>query len=178
MRNMKSKKGIIIVVVIAIVAVLAIVGAVTGGSEDPATTPAVSTPATEPAASTATTLDGLFAEVQTAVADTEAKTSARVDAIASYVKKAAAAKNEAIGDEAVLFIIEKYPDFFESDELMEQIMVAGYYLEYMGYNANATKFGQDVEQCVKYVYRGAETVETEATQLNLEQIGEVIEGYK
>ena len=123
----------------------------------------------------ATTLDELIAEMNEAIADTEPNSSERVDAIAFFAKDAAATKNEDIGDQAVLFIVNEYPNYYESAEVMEKAMLCGYYLEYLDYADRVTTLGMDVEQAVKYVYRGVEAVEDEATQENLSQIKEIID---
>lgn len=123
----------------------------------------------------ATTLDELIADMNEAIADTEPNSSERVDAIAFYAKDAAATQNITIGDEAVMFIVNEYPNYFESSEVMEKALLCGYYLEYLDYAERVTQCGQDLEQAVKYVYRGIETVEDEATQENLSQIKEIID---
>lgn len=76
---------------------------------------------------------------------------------------------------AVSYIAERYPNIFESEEVMENVMyygsLLGYYeLDTQGYN----DFGMDAVQAVKYVYRGVgvETIEDEATIENLRQMGE------
>ena len=123
----------------------------------------------------ATTLDELISDMNEAIADTEPNSSERVDAIAFYAKDAAATKNEDIGNEAVLFIVNEYPNYFESSEVMEKALLCGYYLEYLDYAERVTQIGQDVEQAVKYVYRGVETAEDDATKENLAQIKEIID---
>ncbi len=104
-----------------------------------------------------------------------ANTSEKVDAIALEAK---AATKESITDEerddAINFIVEHYPDYYVDNEVMEQTMFYGFWLDYAYKddvsNEDYAKLGTDVAQAVKYVYRGAEKVEDEATQLNLEQV--------
>ncbi len=120
------------------------------------------------------------------VADTmepEANTSAKVDALALEAKEAAA---EGVTDEqraeAVTFIVEHYPDYYADNETMEQVMAYGFWLEYAYKDDEARDYaelGMDVSQAVKYVYRGVEAVEDDATQENLRQIKETLEklGY-
>ena len=86
-----------------------------------------------------------------AKAEPEANTSAKVDALALAAKQDIEENgvSDAKRDEAVTFIVEHYPDFYADNETMEQ--------------------------AVKYVYRGAESVEDDATQENLSQIRESLE---
>lgn len=121
------------------------------------------------------TLDDLYADMRKSISDTDVNSSDRVDAIARYAKKAAKKGNGDIGDEAVIFIVENYPNYYDSNATMEKTMLCGYYLEYLDYADRVTKLGQDVTQAIKYVYRGVESVDDEATQINLDQIWEIIE---
>ena len=114
----------------------------------------------------------------------ETNTSEKVDEIALDAK---AATQESITDEeceeAINFIVEHYPDYYTDNEIMEQTMFYGFWLDYAYKddvsNEDYAKSGTDVAQAVKYVYRGAEKVEDDATQLNLEQIKKGLEtlGY-
>ena len=73
-----------------------------------------------------------------------------------------------------------YPNYFESNEVMEKTMYYGYLLEY-GYknkNNNYADLGMDAYQVVKYVYRGAEKVEDISTQENLKQIAKDLDKIK
>ena len=82
--------------------------------------------------------------------------------------------------EAINFIKENYPNYFESNEVMEKTMYYGYLLEY-GYknkNNNYADLGMDAYQVVKYVYRGAEKVEDISTQENLKQIAKDLDKIK
>ena len=87
--------------------------------------------------------------------------------------------SDAKRDEAVAFIVEHYPDFYADNETMERAISYGYWLEYAYQNDEAARdyaeLGMDLEQAVKYVYRGAESVEDDATQENLSQIRESLE---
>lgn len=59
---------------------------------------------------------------------------------------------------------------------MEQAIYYGYYLEF-AYDINESQYaelGMDVEQAVKYVYRGTEAVEDDHVQENLNQIAEIL----
>lgn len=170
----KSKKNIIIIAIV--VAVLAIIGAVTSDKKTPETTEK-ETAKTEIEIQ-ATTLDELYKEMCEAVKDTKPKTSARVDAIASFAEEAATwhptAGNKDIGNEAAALIIDNYPNYFESDALMEKLMLCGYYLENSYFGKDVADCGHDVVQAVKGVYRGAETPDSDSVKANLEQIAELI----
>lgn len=105
----------------------------------------------------------------------EPNTSEMVDAIAREARaEAESGIDTNRRDEAVDFIVQNYPDYFSSNEVMEQTMYYGYLLEYAYQDSDRdyASIGQDAEQVVKYVYRGAETVEDDATQENLRQIQE------
>lgn len=116
-----------------------------------------------------------------AKAEPEANTSAKVDALALAAKQDIEENgvSDAKRDEAVTFIVEHYPDFYADNETMEQAISYGYWLEYAYQNDEAARdyaeLGMDLEQAVKYVYRGAESVENDATQENLSQIRESLE---
>lgn len=170
-------------VIIGVVVVLAIIGAVVSGSKDKTPEPTQLQSPTQTKAEESTTeapidvasLDELYNGMLKATKGKEPNTSAMVDAIATYAKKAAKQGNEDVGNEAALYIANNYPDFFSSNTQMEKIMLCGYYLEYLDHSDRVTQLGQDVEQAVKYVYRGAEDVSSNATQENLDQIGEILE---
>lgn len=113
-------------------------------------------------------------------AEPEPNTSAKVDALALEAKAAVAeGVTDAQRDEAVTFIIDHYPDYYTDNETMEQAMAYGFWLEYAYQDDEASRtyaeLGTDVSQAVKYVYRGAEAVEDDATQENLRQIQEHLE---
>lgn len=116
-----------------------------------------------------------------AKAEPEANTSAKVDALALAAKQDIEENgvSDAKRDEAVTFIVEHYPDFYADNETMERAISYGYWLEYAYQNDEAARdyaeLGMDLEQAVKYVYRGAESVEDDATQENLSQIRESLE---
>ena len=115
----------------------------------------------------------------------ESNSSAMVDYLASEAQKSAnQSATEEKRDEAINFIYENYPDYYVDNETMEKSIYYGFYLEY-AYGENEGKnyyvdLGMDTEQAVKYVYRGAESVEDSATQENLSQIAESLNalGYQ
>lgn len=106
-------------------------------------------------------------------------TSAMVDYIASEAKKSAnESSSEEKRDEAIDFIVSSYPNFFSDNETMEKAMYYGFYLEY-AYSKNGSgnlyaNLGIDTYQAVKYIYRNAETVDSDHTQENLRQIKETL----
>ncbi len=105
----------------------------------------------------------------------EPNTSTMVDAIAREARsEAESGIDTSRRDEAVNFIVQNYPNYFTSNEVMEQTMYYGYLLEYAYQDSDRdyANIGQDAEQVVKYVYRGVETVEDDATQENLRQIAD------
>lgn len=112
----------------------------------------------------------------------EANTSAMVDYIAAEAQKSAnQAATDEKRDEAIDFIASAYPEYFSDNDTMEHALYYGYYLEF-AYDINESQYaelGMDVEQAVKYVYRGTETVEDKHVQENLRQIAEILEalGY-
>lgn len=107
----------------------------------------------------------------------EANTTAMVDYIAAEAQKSAnQAATDEKRDEAIDFIASTYPEYFSDNGTMEQAIYYGYYLEF-AYDINESQYaelGMDVEQAVKYVYRGTETVEDEHVQENLNQIAEIL----
>ena len=120
------------------------------------------------------TLDGLLLNLDGAIAETEVGSTERADAIISQARSDAETPSENIGNEAASFIVSAYPDFYDSTEIMEKVIYCGAYLEYCNFNEASMKIGMDVVQAVKYVYRGAETIEDTGTQENLKQIGDAL----
>lgn len=113
-------------------------------------------------------------------AQPEPNTSEKVDALALEAKAAVAeGVTDAQRDEAVTFIVDHYPDYYTDNEVMEQAMAYGFWLEYAYQDDEASQtyaeLGTDVSQGIKYVYRGAETVEDATTQESLRQIQEHLE---
>lgn len=159
-------------IIVGVVAVLVLAAAVGGnkGSDQTAGTPS-SEPPTQASAP---------AESEPSAAEPEPNTSAKVDALAREAKDSVAGDvTEEMRDEAVAFIVEHYPDYYGDNETMERAMFYGFWLEY-AYDGdegarNYYNLGMDMEQAVKYVYRGAEKAEDEATKENLAQIKESLE---
>lgn len=104
-------------------------------------------------------------------------TSEMVDYIAQQAKTSAEESvSDAKRDEAVEYIRANYPNYYSDNAAMEKAMYYGYYLEY-AYEENGSSdpyavLGMNTYQAVKYVYRGAETVDAQSTQENLGQIAE------
>ena len=163
-----KKKWIIVGVVVVLVLAAAVGG--NKGSDQTAGTPS-SEPPTQASAP---------AESEPSAAEPEPNTSAKVDALAREAKDSVAGDvTEEMRDEAVAFIVEHYPDYYGDNETMERAMFYGFWLEY-AYDGdegarNYYNLGMDMEQAVKYVYRGAEKAEDEATKENLTQIKESLE---
>lgn len=163
-----KKKWIIVGVVVVLVLAAAVGG--NKGSDQTAGTPS-SEPPTQASAPV---------ESEPSAAEPEPNTSAKVDALAREAKDSAAeGVTEEMRDEAVAFIVEHYPDYYGDNETMEQAMFYGFWLEYAYDGDEAARgyynLGMDMEQAVKYVYRGAEKAEDEATKENLAQIKESLE---
>ena len=167
---LKSKKSYIIIGIVAVVIILAIIGAMASNND-------AGTIEERPTI-TASNLNELYEEMCEAVSNTEPNSSARVDAIASFAKEAATypptAGSKDIGNEAASLIINNYPNYFESVELMEKLILCGCYLENSYFGKDVSDCGQDVAQTVKYVYRGIETPDSDSTKANLQQIAELI----
>ena len=172
----RGKKKWIIIAVVAVVLIAAAVGGntetqqpQTSGTQATSEAPEIQEPVTEVTSETENE------------AEPEANTSAKVDALALAAKQDVEENgvSDAKRDEAVAFIAAHYPDFYTDNETMEQAISYGYWLEY-AYESDESardyaELGMDLEQAVKYVYRGAESVEDDATQENLSQIREALE---
>lgn len=170
----RGKKKRIIIAVVVVVLIAAAVGGntetqqpQTQGTQAVTEAPEAQEPITEATSETET--------------EPEANTSAKVDALALVAKHDVEENgvSDEKRDEAVAFIVEHYPDFYADNETMEQAISYGYWLEY-AYESDESardyaELGMDLEQAVKYVYRGAESVEDDATQENLSQIRESLE---
>lgn len=172
----RGKKKWIIIAVVAVVLIAAAVGGntetqqpQTSGTQATSEAPEAQEPVTETVSETE------------AEAEPEANTSAKVDALALAAKQDVEENgvSDTKRDEAVAFIVEHYPDFYTDNVTMEQAISYGYWLEYAYESDEAARdyaeLGMDLEQAVKYVYRGAESVEDDATQENLSQIRESLE---
>ena len=187
-KRKKSKKKWIVIAAIVIIYV-----AVTRENSTPIissvdpVTPATdsTTPVSEPEANN--TVESEVIEESTVTQESESSTepaansSAKVDSLAFAAKEDVQENgvSDEQRDEAVAFIVEHYPDFYTDNETMEQAISYGYWLEYAYQDNDSARdyaeLGMDLEQAVKYVYRGAEKVEDTATQENLDQIRESLE---
>lgn len=172
----RGKKKWIIIAVVAVV----LIAAAVGGNTETQQPQATGTQATSKIPETQDPATEAVSEAE-AKAEPEANTSAKVDALALAAKQDIEGNgvSDAKRDEAVAFIVEHYPDFYADNETMEQAISYGYWLEY-AYESDESardyaELGMDLEQAVKYVYRGAESVEDDATQENLSQIRESLE---
>lgn len=78
---------------------------------------------------------------------------------------------------ALNFIKENYPDFYVDNDTMEKSIYYGRLLEcaYKETDPDLADLGWKTVKAVKYVYREVETIETEATQINLEKIQEILD---
>lgn len=124
---------------------------------------------------------GNDANLKDKVENADSNTSAMVDKIALQAKEDASSIDEEKTNEAVTFIRDTYPDYFIDNDTMEKTMYYGYLLEYAYKdtdNSTLMNLGMDTYQAVKYVYRGAESVEDDATQENLRQISESLDKLK
>lgn len=187
-KRKKSKKKWIVIsaIVIIYVAVTRENSTPIISSVDPVT-PATdsTTPVSEPEANN--TVESEVIEESTVTQESESSTepaansSAKVDSLAFAAKEDVQENgvSDEQRDEAVAFIVEHYPDFYTDNETMEQAISYGYWLEYAYQDNDSARdyaeLGMDLEQAVKYVYRGAEKVEDNATQENLDQIRESLE---
>lgn len=105
-------------------------------------------------------------------------TSEMVEYIAREAKKSANSPSNEKDKEAICYIRDNYPNYFDSNAKMENMMKYGYYLEY-AYSKNGptniyANLGMDAYQVVKYVYRNTENVESDHVQENLRQIEEAL----
>ena len=116
-----------------------------------------------------TTIDQDY--LQKAIAGTPKNTSEMVDKIASIAKNDSEKASNELLNEAIAFIRDNYPQYYDGAEEMELTMYYGYLLDYKFNDSDPrSKLGTDTYQAVKYVYRNVETVLDDATQENLRQI--------
>lgn len=108
----------------------------------------------------------------------EAGTSGRVDEIILAASADAASVSDDILIEAQNYIGEVYPEFFADETTMEKLMFCGRLLEKACSENpdrwNNATLGMNTVQAIKYVYRGAETIEDEATQINMDEVAETM----
>lgn len=101
--------------------------------------------------------------------------------VVSITRQARDAANTATENDistAYEYIKSNYTDCFKDNATMEQMMYYGWLLEYT-YEGDTEKqdyytLGQDAEQLVKYVYRGADTADSDSTKASMEQIQHTI----
>lgn len=101
--------------------------------------------------------------------------------VASITRQARDAANAATEHDistAYEYIKSNYTDCFKDNATMEQMMYYGWLLEYK-YEGDTEKqdyyiLGQNAEQLVKYVYRGADTTDSDSTKTSMEQIQHTI----
>lgn len=109
----------------------------------------------------------------------EKNTSAMVDYIASQAKEDANQFNANHKKSALHFINENREDFFKDNETMETGIYYGFLLEYAYENDTLNKAyyqcGMDLEQAIKYVYRGEESKDSESVLENLRQVDKSLE---
>ena len=170
----EKKKGGVLKKVLIVLIVLFVIGSVFGSKEESSGTKTQAKQETE-------------SEKEVDVTETpeesktpEPNTTEMVDYIISKANSDSDGKLDTEKcDEAIAFISDNYPNYFESNEIMEKAMYYGAFLENSfankGLNDDYANLGQDTVQAIKYVYRGAEKVEDDATQENLNQIKETLD---
>lgn len=107
-------------------------------------------------------------------------TTAAVDEIINKGKEDSSSISEEDIKRAIKFINDNYNNYWTDNETMHKGLYYGSLLEYAkrdkakenqkGLDYTIYSLGVDTVQVIKYVYRGAETKEDEATQANLRQI--------
>ena len=108
--------------------------------------------------------------------DVERNSSDMVDAIESIGKEHAEIASDAYLQTAFEFIKDKYPDYYVDNDTMEKAIYYGRLPEcaYKDTNDDLSSLGWKTVKAIKYVYRGIDTIEADATQINLENIGELL----
>lgn len=127
------------------------------------------------------------AQEESGQSEAEPNTSAKVDEIMLQAKSDAAniSEDEATQkwNDAFKYLKEHQSNFYESNEVMEQSMYYGTFIyEYIELNAKATNVselpdatrtayeaGLSTVEAIKYVYRGAASVDDEDTQSKLKE---------
>lgn len=108
----------------------------------------------------------------------EPNTSEMVDYIIITAKEAAETeKSIDLMNEALEYIQSNIDNAFADNETMETMMYYGALLNYMYVDTWAAEIGSDTVQMIKYVYRGIETPEDEATEENKKQVLENLNTY-
>lgn len=180
MKKSKNKATGCAIWLVAAVLVFGAIGSCGSDNDDKDTTAGDSTESTTVTETVDAETGGIDLVDEEPEAEPEPNTSAKVDALALEAKTAVAeGVTDAQRDEAVTFIIDHYPDYYTDNETMEQALTYGFWLEYAYEDDESAQtyaeLGMDVSQAVKYVYRGTEAVEDDATQENLRQIQEHLE---
>ena len=138
-----------------------------GGIEAPATEPteeATQAQPTEAPLPAWPTVEGMISDDLVS----EPNTSERVDEIARLAKAFANDGTDSFvrATEAIDYIRAMHGDLFRSNKVMEHAMFMGYYLDYLYPDDMVqSELGFDTYRAIKYVYRGAETIEDAAYAL-------------
>lgn len=78
-------------------------------------------------------------------------------------------------ENGIWYIIQHRDNFFEDDEVMENLMSYGWLLEYGSSDEITSKMGEQVAMVVKYMYRHQETLNSDFTTGKLQRINEYID---
>ena len=167
----KRKKGKGCLTVVGIFLIIGLLGSCFN-SETDSTNQENNTTVIEKNTTETTTEEATTEATTTEMPQPEPNSSAMVDSIAIQAKKDSENATTEKRDEYVKLIAKNYPNFYESNELMEQLMYAGCYLEYGFKGTTYGELGMDTNQAIKYVYRNVEKPDDNATLENLKQIKE------
>lgn len=115
--------------------------------------------------------------VEQEIAEPEPNTSEMVDNIISKAREDAKTASDEQKQEALDFIVDNVNKYFTGgNEMIEKVIYYGALLNYCyDDDSEISKIGNDAVQSVKYVYRGAETIEDKATLENMKQLREEID---
>ena len=115
--------------------------------------------------------------VEQETTEPEPNTSEKVDSIINKAREDAETATDEQKQDALNFIVDNRCNYFTGgNEMMENVIYYGALLDYCYDDSTViSNIGTDAVQAVKYVYRGAETIEDKATLENLRQIDEEVE---
>lgn len=123
---------------------------------------------------------GSAQSIEFVLPDEEPRTNEMVDALVKLRKTDAENANESDLQVAIDFIKDNYPNYYDDITVTEKVIYYGSLLEYYYVDDDFDLYalGRDAVKATKYVYRGHETIETEATRINLENIEERLDSLQ
>lgn len=117
-------------------------------------------------------------KLQEQLSGIEKNSNAALDAILGIAKEHSSIVLKVDEKKAIKYLYDNYPNYYDSNEKMELAMYYGALLDYANSDAlRESQIGFKALECVKYIYRKADTVLSQDTQLHLEKLNKLFDEY-